>query len=692
MVVVLIFLGNFRSTLITGIALPNSLLGAFILMAIAGFTLNVMSLLALSLAVGLLIDDAIVVRENIFRRLELGDEPKIAASVGAKEVTLAVVATTMVVLSVFGPVAFLQGIVGQFFKQFGLTICFAMLISLFDSLTMAPMLSAYFAEASHAGKGEKRWYSSLLAVFSRFQKAQEDLYLRVLKWTLRHPLMVIGFALLVFVASFAALSTISKTFLPAQETGEFQVALDMPAGTSLEAMDRVAREVDTKIKSHSEVRLTQLTTGGINAEPNQATVIVLLNDAKKRTRSTTQMKELIRQEMKAYKVANPKVQDLAIGTPQQQPFQINIEGENLDDLRLVSDQLLTQLKLDNDLKDVDTTYRAGQPELEVVPNKLKDQQFGILSSQVGAEMRTLIEGTVAAKFREAGSEYDIRVRLAPEERDLHGTFKKISVPNVNGRLIPLQQVADLVENEGPSTIYRQNRARYIQISADVNPLGHGLGKAIDDVKETFTQGKIKLPPGVSYSFVGSAQDFQDLISAIGLALGLAIIFIYLVLSSLYESFFVPLAIMLVLPLAACGAFYGLAITRSSLDIFSMIGCIMLLGVATKNSILLVDHIQQSLAKGMELSQAIVESGKVRLRPIMMTSFALIAGMIPVAIPITETAKQRSSMGIAIIGGLITSTLLTLIVVPAAYSYIDRFEKLVMRVFNYFFGQHKNVKS
>lgn len=692
--VVLIFLGNVRSTLITGIALPNSLLGAFILMAVAGFTLNIMSLMALSLAVGLLIDDAIVVRENIFRRMEAGEPAKSAASAGAKEVTLAVMATTSVVLSVFGPVAFLRGIVGQFFKQFGLTICFAMLISLFDSLTMAPMLSAYFASTTHKESGNfiVRGFSWVLGSFNRFQGRLEKFYLRLLEKTLRHPLLVIFIALVIFVASFGALTTVPKTFIPPQETGEFQVALDMPAGTSLEGMDVVAREIDAKVRSHPEVRMTVQTTGGFNGEPNQATIIVLLKPARQRGLSTTQMKDIVRKDLTAYPQVNPKVQDLqAIGGPTQQPFTVNITGENLDQLKGVADDLLAQLKNDHDLKDVDTSYRAGQPELEVVPDKHRGQQFGILSSQVGAELRTLIAGAVPAKYREGGNQYDIRVRLVPEQRDLRETFSKIFVPNVNGRMIPLPEVAKLVENQGPATINRQNRARYIQLSGDVNPAGQGLAKAIQDVRDTFDKGKIKLPPGVSYAFVGSAQDFQDLIESFALAIGLALIFIFLVLSSLYESFFVPLAIMLVLPLAACGAFYALAITRTSLDIFSMIGCVLLLGVATKNSILLVDHIQQSLKVGKTLRDAIMEAGKVRLRPIMMTSFALIAGMLPVAFAITETAKQRTSMGIAVIGGLISSTFLTLVVVPAAYSYIQRFEKFVMKGFSYFLSREDDKK-
>ncbi|MDR3607360.1 MAG: efflux RND transporter permease subunit [Oligoflexia bacterium] len=682
-VVVLFFLRNVRSTLITAIAIPNSLLGAFILMGVSGFTLNVMSLMALSLAVGLLIDDAIVVRENIFRHMEMGEKPKLAASIGAKEVTLAVVATTLVVLSVFGPIAFLQGVVGQFFKQFGLTICFAMLISLFDSLTMAPMLSAYFAARTHAESTNSaaRAIGAALGVFNRMQDLLEKIYLKLLESTLRRPLVVLAMALAIFLLSFAALSTIPKTFIPPQETGEFQVALDMPAGTSLDGMDQLAREVDEKIRRHPEVRLTVRTAGGTNGEPNQATIIILLKSPRERSLSTTQMKEVVRKDIASYSVANPKVEDLQAvsGTPQQ-PFMVNIRGENLDQLRTVSDALLAQLKNGADLKDVDTSFRPGRPELQIIPDKALAQRYGILSSQVGSEMRTLIGGSVPAKFRKEGREYDIRVRLSPEQRDLRQTFAKVEVPNVNGRLIPLSQIARLVQTEGPATIYRQNRERYIQISADVSPTGHGLAKAIGDVKATFSTGKIKLPSGVTYAFVGSAQDFQELAASVVLALVLAILFIYLVLSSLYESFFIPFTIMLVLPLAACGAFYGLAITRTSLDIFSMIGCILLLGVATKNSILLVDHIQESLKQGKDLRSSILESGKVRLRPILMTSFALIAGMLPVAIPVTESAKQRSSMGIAVIGGLISSTFLTLVVVPAAYLYVERFQKWFMRGF------------
>jgi HAE1 family hydrophobic/amphiphilic exporter-1 len=354
-------------------------------------------------------------------------------------------------------------------------------------------------------------------------------------------------------------------------------------------------------------------------------------------------------------------------------------GEDLEQLKIVSDSLVEHLKKSPDLMDVDTTYRAGAPELEVSIDKARAEDYGISSLQVGQELRTLIAGATPAKFRESGRQYDIRVRLEKDQRDLRQTFPKVSIPNVNNRMVPLSDVSTLIKSRGPSTIYRQDRARYIQISADINPHGGGLSSAVQEIRRLLDSGEVKIPSGAHYEFVGQTKDFQDLMSSMAVAIGLAIGFMYLILSSLYESFFIPFSIMLVVPLAACGAFYALGMTGSTLDIYSIIGCVLLLGVAAKNSILLVDYINQGLKQGKDLRSAILAAGTVRLRPIMMTSFALIAGMLPVAIGLTEYSKQRTSMGVAVIGGLVSSTLLTLVVVPAAYRYVQRFESRVLAI-------------
>ena len=677
-VVVFLFLGSLRSTLITGVALPNSLLGAFILMAVAGFTVNVMTLLAMSLAVGLLIDDAIVVRENIFRYLEKGISPKKAAEDGTNEVALAVIATTLTVIAVFGPIAFLKGVVGQFFKEFGLTICFAMLISLFDAFTMAPMLSAYMAGKHGAAESNKtnrsmwtRFMDRLLGAFERFQVRLENYYEVVLKFSLKRPLVVLLSAVVIFVVSLLAAGRVPKTFLPAQDYGEFSVSLELAPGTSIQRMSEVAHQVDQLIRKNKEVHLSYLAIGGRNASTNTATFFVDLVPHKQRSVNTSQFKERLREQLKEFSYANPVVKDVDAVGGGQRPFNVNITGNNLEELEVVAKQVFEKIKNHPALLDPEISYKPGKPELQIILDNRKAERLGISSAGMGLELRTLIEGDTPAVFREGGLEYDIRVRLQENQRNLKNTFNDVYIPNINYSLIRLANVAKANETTGPANINRQDRGRYIQLAGDIAPDGPGMGGLITDIKKIMSS-EIKLPPGMSYSFVGQAENFQELVGSMITAMGLGILFIYLVLASLYESFVIPLTIMLVLPLAAVGAFFALLITGKSLDLFSMIGCVMLMGIATKNSILLVDYANQLVNEGKTRYDAMLAAGRTRLRPILMTTLALIVGMIPVAIGLNEASRQRVSMGIAVIGGLISSTLLTLIVVPAAYDYIDRF--------------------
>lgn len=676
--VVYFFLGSGRSTFITGLALPNSLIGAFFLMTLAGFTINIMTLLALSLAVGLLIDDAIVVRENIFRHGEMGKNPIKAASDGTKEVMMAVIATTMAVIAVFAPMGFLAGVVGQFFREFALTVCFAMLISLFDAVTMAPMLSAYFgggAGHGHTG-GNGIWSKTMgrvLKAFDRFQTWLEDIYEAVLKWTLKHPIKIIVGSMAIFVFSLWTVKFIPKTFLPPADTGEFTVSVDMPPGTSMDAMTEVARKIDEKMRSNKEILSSVMFIGGQSGQSNVATFFVNLVPSKERNVNTSEFKAIVREQLKEFAFARPLVKDVDLMGAGQRPFTLNIVGTDMKQIEEVSNKVLEKLKNHPALVDADTAYRPGKPEFQVVPDKRRAERLGVATTAMGLELRTLVEGTTPAVFREKGEEYDIRVRLRPDQRDLQANFNQIYVPNVNNSLVLLKNVADPVVTTGPASISRQDRARYIQIGADIAPKGPGMGAAMADVQKMF-ETEIKLPPDMRYQFVGQAESFQELISSVLAAALLGILLIYLVLASLYESFVTPMTILLVLPLAACGAFFALLITGESLNIFSMIGCIMLLGVATKNSILLVDYTNQLLGEGRTMADAVVEAGRVRLRPILMTTLALIAGMLPIAIGLNEASKQRTAMGVAVVGGLISSTLLTLVVVPAAFSYFERFRR------------------
>lgn len=673
--VVYLFLGNFRSTIITGLALPNSLIGSFVLMAAAGFTINIMTLLALSLSVGLLIDDAIVVRENIFRRMELGESPVVAAREGTLEVQLAVIATTLTVIAVFGPVGFLKGVTGQFFRQFGLTICFAMTISLFDALTIAPMLSAYFAGSTHkktSSGGFNPWdatVGALLRGFDRFQTRLEAAYGSLLGSVLRHPLITLGLAAIIFFSSSYSAKYVTKTFLPAQDAGEFSLSLDLPPGTNLDKMNETAAKVDALLRKNKEVLVSALSVG-LPGKTEVASFYVRLTPAKERELNTIQFKEKLRGQLKEFAFANPQVKDYDAVAGGQRPFMLNIIGLDRDELEKTAMAVFNILKSHPSLKDVDIDYRGGKPEYQIKLDPTRSKSLGVSTKMLGQELRAQVEGFTAAKYRELGREYDVRVRLLDGQRDLKSEFPEIFVPNINFNLIKLSDVAVGQVATGPASRNRQDRGGLIQISADIAP-GRGMGDAIDRVNEIF-KNEVKLPAGMKYLFVGQAESFQELGESMAIAMGFGILFIYMVLASLYESFITPFTIMLALPLAICGSLMALLIAKSSLDIFSMIGVIMLLGVASKNSILLVDYTQQLIAKGMDRSSALIQAGKTRLRPILMTTMALIAGTLPVALGLNEASRQRTSMGIAIIGGLISTTLLTLVVVPAAFSFIDRF--------------------
>lgn len=670
-IVVFFFLGSARSTLITGLALPNSLLGGFIIMYAMGFSINIMTLIALSLAVGLLIDDAIVVRENIFRHLEMGKHPIKAALEGTQEVSLAVIATTMVVIAVFGPIAFVPGIIGQFFKQFGLTVVFTMLISLFDAFTVAPMLSAYMANKNEHNKGSGI-IGKMLSKFDSFQTFLEDTYESTLRWTVLNRKTVLLSAVVIFFVSMYSGKYIKKTFLPANDLGEFSVTMELPVGTSLEGTNSFAKTIESKIKSLPQVDLVSMTVGSNTYESNKADFYVHLVDKKARKGlSTNDVKELLRKELSPFKEqANLAITDVDISGGGQKPLNLFIVGDNLDELAPYALAIQKKVAAIEGLIDVDTNFRSGSPEYHVVFDRDKSEALGVSTVNAGAELRFRTEGNVPAVFRQNGIEYDIRVMFDESEKDLMKNFATTYVPNQNFNMVPLSRVAKAEKKVGFSQINRQNKGRYILISANLGPNGQ-LGNVTDQI-ENILKNELKPPVGITYKFEGQAKDFLDLMQNMLMAMGLGVLLIYLVLASLYESFVTPFTILLALPLAISGAFAGLLIFDKSIDIFSIIGLILLMGVVAKNSILLVDYTQQLLKEGLSLNEALIKACRTRLRPILMTSLALIASTLPIAIGVTALGTQRQSMGVAIIGGVLSSTLLTLVVVPAAFGYIDAF--------------------
>lgn len=666
-IVVYLFLGNIRSTIITGIAIPNSLLGAFVLMYIMGYTINVITLLALSLTVGLLVDDAIVVRENIFRKLESGMNPGQAAEEGTNEVKLAVVATTLTIIAVFFPIAFMSGIVGQFFRQFGLTIVFAMAISLFDAMTVAPFLSAYFAGKAHVAQ------NAVVRTFERFQRWLESMYGRIMTFTLEHPIIVIIITTVVLALSLATVPFIKKTFMPKSDWGEFMVQIEMPPGTSLEGTLEVAKKIGARIKEITpELNKISYTVGisQMQAQANSATLGISLVDSSERKRSAGEIKDFLRKRLvKEFAYAKPKVNEYSMGgLGTTYAFYLNIIGDDLAQLDEYSSKLVERIKKIPDLVDVDTSSRPGKPEFQIQLDPQEMQRYGVMPNIAGAELRYHIAGDVVGRLHDRGLEYDIRLRLKPEQRNLRATYQETRVPNMMYRLVPLSAISKGVEKSGASIILREDRSRVVQITANLAPDG-AIGNATDQAKRILEK-ELPPPKGVTYAFFGQTEDFKELMANVIFALILAVVFIYFILASLYESFITPVTILFALPPALTGAFLGLFIFREMLNMYSLIGMIMLMGLVTKNSILLVDFAVERVRAGMPRKQAIYEAGMIRLRPILMTTFAMMAGTLPVALGIGEVAKFRMAMGIAIISGLILSTFMTLVVVPAIFEGID----------------------
>jgi len=671
-ITVLVFLGDIRATIITAISLPITLVGAFIVMYSADFSINVITMLALSLAVGLLVDDDIVVVENIYRKMESGMKPIEASIASSREILMAVVAISAVVISVFTPISFLKGTVGQYLKQFGLTISFAMMISLIVAISIIPVLCAYLSgnskkKSNHQNSKNSKNY------FDRFQSYLEDNYEKVLVFSIKNPGKILILTIAIIAGSIVAFTKVPKTFMTESDNGEITVALELSADSSLDATTNVALKIDEIVRSNPEVLISATSAGTMSRQANKGELYVKLLPKKDRNISTTQFKEKLRGQLKGFKFANPVVKDFdpSGGASRGQPFNLFLISADKDALDQYANKLFAKLQQDPRLKDLDNTNKATRPEFKI---KLKDDSaklYGVNSQAVGNELRGYVEGFVPTKLRQNGLEYNIRLRLQPEQRDLKDNFQSIYVPNINNKLIRLADIAETEEGIEPATINRQDRGRYIQITASLAPKV-GLGDLLKDMEKLLSEGDFKIPSNIRYSFSGDSENMQDMISSMNKALLLSIVFIYLILTSLYESFVVPFTILLALPLAFCGAFYALFIMGESVNIFTMLGIFMLVSVSGKNSILLIDFTNRLIEEGKSRTEALVIAGRMRLRPILMTSIALIVGTLPVAIGFSETASMRTSMGVAIIGGLISSTLLTLVVVPAVFSYIDRF--------------------
>lgn len=678
-IVVYFFLASWRSTFITALALPNSLIGSFIFMYIFGFSVNIISLLSLSLAVGLLIDDAIVVRENIFRHVEEGQDPIVAAQKGTDEVALAVIATTSSVIAVFLPVGFLSGMVGQFFKEFGLVVVFAMMISLMDALTVAPMLSAYMIKSEEKNKKQNKFVTVLLKIIRRltvdwFEKLYaltSKLYVLSIKYIINHKIKTIFATIIVCALSFILLKHIPVAFISSSEMGEFNIAVEAVPKTSIDRMDKYTSDIEQTIMQNQNVTFV-VSAIGSSVEPNIANVFVKLIPSNERKKKTSEVKKEIRGALKAKFTDELKFSlNDNMGLNSQRPFLLHLYGDDIKQLTERANVLIEKFKNVKGLVDLRTNYVSGKPEIQIILDSNKMKEFGINSVDAGNELRAMVEGTTPAVYRQDTLEYDIRVRLSEKQRDIRKAYDRLYIKNRNGKLVKLKNIATFDEAEGPNKIFRRDRSRYISIEGNLEPevtITQVQKETKDIIEQNKKEEKLKWNK-VKYFYSGNVEDMKELFSNMLMAGVLSLIFIYMVLASLYESVITPFTIMVALPLSIIGGLVALFVTGQTINMFTMIGFIMLLGIVAKNSILLVDYIQQLMRRGKSVKDAIVEGGRVRLRPILMTSFALSAGMLPTALGLTEAGSFRKGMGIVVIGGIISSTVLTLLIIPAIFEYM-----------------------
>ena len=729
--VVFLFLNSWRSTVITGVALPISVLASFIAVWALGFKLETMSLLGLSLAIGILIDDAIVVRENIVRHVEMGKDHFRAAHDGTDEIGLAVAATTFSILAVFVPIGFMPGIGGQWFKPFALTIACSVAVSLFVSFSLDPMLSAYWPDP-HKAPHERGWITRQLDRFNRWFNRQAENYKHVVAWALDHRLAMVSMALLTFFASFfipargltglaAALAGIAivvfglvakripgvvrgilvivglaafgylpqkvpvvrnvgTAFFPEDDRAEFIMALETPPGSNLQYTRLKAQEAANIAKAHKEVLYTYTTlgnsaTGGVD----EGNIYVRTVGKEKRDVSIEQLAEELRHEMAHMSGATISVftSDFNAGFKQ---IQLQLRGQDVTALAAAADMVKAEVEKIPGAVDIGLSTKGQQPELEINLNRGVAGSLGLTVAQVAQSLRPAFAGIDAGYWPDpSGKSRKVTVRLSPESRQRASDLSSLPmvVVGANGAptMMPLGQVATIRQGIGPAIIDHLNRDPVVTV--ELNTSGRAAGDVTADIEARLS--KMRLPAGVYYTIGGDAESQAEVFGQIFSALGLAVLLMYLILVVQFGSFVDPIAILMSLPLSLIGVMIALAVTDMTINIMSLIGVILLMGIVAKNAILLIDFAKWAREeRGLPLREALIEAGAIRLRPILMTTFALIAGMIPVALGRGEGAQFRAPLGVAVIGGVITSTLLTLLVIPTGYEILDEWRRAFMR--------------
>jgi hydrophobic/amphiphilic exporter-1 (mainly G- bacteria), HAE1 family len=697
--VLLVFLHTLRSTTIVLFAIPTSLISTFLVMNFLGFTLNIMSTMALVLVIGVLVDDSIVVLENIFRHLELGETPWSAALKGRGEIGMAAIAITLVDVVVFTPVAFMSGTVGQFFRQFGLVIAAATLLSLFVSFTLTPMLASRWLTSHAAAEGGSGPWGRFVGAYERQFERLRQAYARLLGWALQHrwlPPAVAG-VLLVLSIALIPLRLVRFEFIPQSDNGLFTIAVEMPPGASLDATERALRSVERRLATVPEVRYA-LSTSGVGGSSGGAggggglttrnarygRIQVVLEDRHERHRTLDEIVAQVSADTGDIPGATVRVQVASGGGGTAQPVQVRVTGDDPRVLQALAAQVEQIVRDTPGTRDVSNSASEGNPETRLVPDRRRMADAGITAQQAGLALRTSVDGTVATKLRPEGED-EIDVRLIADAttradlRDL-GTLPLLGRVENQTSMVYLSQVTRQVQVAGPTTIDRRNRQRVVTVGANL-----AGGTALNDVTQPVQrairqfQAQGAVPQGYTLALGGQAESQAEAFGNLGLALGLSIALEYMLLAALYESLILPFATMFALPVAMVGALMALAITGRTLNLLSLIGVIVLMGLVGKNGILLVDYTINLRRAGKPRTDALREAGPTRLRPILMTTLALVFGMLPLALQLEEGSEIYAGMATVMIGGMLSSTILSLLVVPCMYTYFDDLQGLIKRL-------------
>ena len=668
-----IFLKNLRTTLIIGVAIPISLVTSFILLFFNGITLNMMTLGGLALAVGMLVDSAIVVLENIFRFNSEGYSREEAAIQGASEVGMAITASTLTTIAVFVPIMFVEGIVGTIFRDFALTVTLSLAASLVVSLTLIPMLSSKIMKVSEREKGKKRKLQPLYNAFDGVYDRVDGTYRKMLSRSLHRRKLTLFIALAIFVGSIASLFVVGMEFLPSTDEGMINMSIGLPLGSDIDKVDEITKKVEEELLDIPELDIISTSIGGGNmmmgmGGGGDSSISMLLIPLSERDRSTAQVAEEIRRRVKEIPGAEISVSEASstamIGSGN--PINISIKGPELDELERISEDIKDLVESVNGTREVTTSLSDSMPEIQVLVNKEIAATYGLTAAQVATSVRNNAAGNIVTRLKQGGEEIDVVIRSVGGVTESMGSFQYMEISTPTGTNIPLSQIADVTVEKGPTAINRENQERVVSVSSQI--VDRDLNSIVTDV-EARLQG-YTMPDGYSYSIGGENEEMIDAFQQLGLALALAIVLIYMVMAAQFESLIYPFIIMFTIPLAFSGGALGLFLTGRSLGVTALIGVIILSGIVVNNGIVLIDYINTLRKQGMERREAIETAGPIRLRPILMTSLTTILGLIPITLGIGEGAELMAPMGSVVISGLILSTVLTLVVVPVMYTILD----------------------